>query len=500
MGFIVRGRIGLMLSLLLALTAVVGFTGFWFVRDLSAEIAHLHRENLTASIHLSSAERGLWELRFALPNYLLSDIDTRDGITSKTDELVRGVEENLKAYGALPISPEERALLAQWGEQFSRYLRSRPRYFALVDEGKLEEAKDFRSLETNPPAAQSVRVLSSLIETQQRVGAERARRAESAAVTASRVLIGLVALALLLGVALSGSLARHVAERVAEALRGVQHASTELETTATQQVGTARELSSATAEISVTIRELVATSKQISDSARNVATIADETGQSARSGDALVKRSQEALVTMRQKVDETVSHMLTLGSKSQQIGGILELINELAEQTNILSINARIEAAGASEAGRRFAVVADEIRRLADRVGSSAREIRGLIEEVRAAANTTVMATEDGSKAVDAGTRQFDEVLRTFQQIIERVNDTSVAARQIELSTTQQVSAVEQVNVAMGDVVKTAKETEASSQHTLQTAEKLAGISKQLAALAGAQAQAIALPGMGGRH
>jgi methyl-accepting chemotaxis protein len=491
MGFIVRGRIGLMLSLLLILTAVVGTVSVWFVRNLAGEIERLHRENLQASVHLSSAEHGLWELRFALPNYVLADVDSRSGITAKTDELVRGVQDNLGKYQALPISPEERALVAQWDQQFDKYLRSRPGYFKLVDEGKLEDAKAFRARETNPPAAQCVQTLSSLIQIQQRLGADRAQRAEADAATASRVLLGLTVLVLAIGVALSRSLASYVAERVAEALRGVQHASTELETTASQQVSTARELSSATAEISVTVRELVATSRQISDSARSVAAIAEETGQSARTGDAVVKSSQEALATMRRKVDETVNHMLSLGNKTQQIGSILELINELAEQTNILSINARIEAAGANEAGRRFAVVADEIRRLADRVGSSAREIRGLIEEVRAAANTTVMATEGGAKAVDAGTRQFDEVLRTFQQIIERVNDTSVAARQIELSTTQQVSAVEQVNVAMGDVVKTAKETEAGSQHTLHTAEKLAGISKQLAALAGVQAQGV---------
>ena len=102
--------------------------------------------------------------------------------------------------------------------------------------------------------------------------------------------------------------------------------------------------------------------------------------------------------------------MLDLGKKSQQIGGILEIINELAEQTNILSINATIEAAGAGESGKRFAVVADEIRKLADRVGGSTKEIRGLIDQIRAAVNAAVMATEGGSKAVDAGTRQFGEV------------------------------------------------------------------------------------------
>ena len=112
---------------------------------------------------------------------------------------------------------------------------------------------------------------------------------------------------------------------------------------------------------------------------------------------------------------------------------MLEIVSELAEQTNILAINATIEAAGAGEAGKRFAVVADEIRKLADRVGGSTKEIRGLIDDVRSAVNTTVMATETGSKAVDAGTRQFGDVATSFKQIADLVATTTEAAREIEL-------------------------------------------------------------------
>jgi hypothetical protein len=101
--------------------------------------------------------------------------------------------------------------------------------------------------------------------------------------------------------------------------------------------------------------------------------------------------------------EQTVEHTLDLGKKSQQIGSILQIIDELSEQTNILSINASIEAAGAGEMGHRFGVVAEEIRKLADRVGGSTKEIRALIDDIRAAVNTTVMATESGAKAVDAG-------------------------------------------------------------------------------------------------
>jgi methyl-accepting chemotaxis protein len=172
--------------------------------------------------------------------------------------------------------------------------------------------------------------------------------------------------------------------------------------------------------------------------------------------------------------------MLDLGKKSQQIGAVLDIVSELAEQTNILAINATIEATGAGEAGKRFAVVADEIRKLADRVTGSTKEIRGLIDDVRSAANTSVMTTETGSKSVDAGSRQFEEVISAFKQIADMVATTTEAAREIELSTKQQSSAVEQVNVAITNAAQATKENEASSTQVLQTSSQLAALSKEL--------------------
>jgi methyl-accepting chemotaxis protein len=111
-----------------------------------------------------------------------------------------------------------------------------------------------------------------------------------------------------------------------------------------------------------------------------------------------------------------------------------------------------------------------------------------MVSAIRASANATVMATEDGSKAVEASTRQFSDLASSFRRIVEYVGNTAQAAKEIELSTKQQTSAVEQVDAALSEVARTAKETEASSSQTLQTSDELAKASRDLFQLVGREA------------
>jgi methyl-accepting chemotaxis protein len=317
------------------------------------------------------------------------------------------------------------------------------------------------------------------------------RRSDSAEASASAakttIEVGILTALVLVGVA-GWFITRSLGHQLTKAVSSIRSSSAELQAAATQQAAGSRETSSATSEVSTTIRELLATSTQIAESAQRVARIAEDTASGARTGDQTVQRAQDSIGGIKRQVDVIVGHMLDLGKKSQQAGGILELINELAEQTNILAINATIEAAGAGEAGRRFSVVADEIRKLADRVGGSTKQIRTLIEDIRAAVNTTVMATEGGTKAVDAGTKQFADVTAAFRHIMSLVGTTTEAAREIELSTKQQTSAVEQVNVAISNVAQSTRETETSAAQTLQTVTQLTGLSRDLLLLVSREA------------
>jgi methyl-accepting chemotaxis protein len=337
------------------------------------------------------------------------------------------------------------------------------------------------------------RILGQMKREEEELLQRRADAVLAAAATFRATMVFGTLLCLVLLAVAGVAITRGLTHQIGSAVQHIQGSSGKLQSAANQQVSATREQATAMSEITTTMNELLSSARQIGESAQRVWRISTDTGSAARKGDETVQRTQESLGAIKRQVDVIVAHMLDLGRKSQQIGSILEIINELAEQTNILAINATIEAAGAGEMGKRFAAVAEEIRRLADRVGGSTKDIRGLVDDVRAAVNTTVMATESGSKAVDAGTRQFGEVAASFKLIAGSVTTTTEAAKEIELSTKQQTSAVEQVNVAVADLSQATGEMEASAGQTLLTSSDLIGLSRNLVAMIKPKERAVRL-------
>lgn len=371
----------------------------------------------------------------------------------------------------------------------------------LNDMNRLEEAhhqaveKVMVLRRTNAPVEQAIRLfqqisvpaqknldraVSSYVLLEEKILQQKMLAAGKRATWTINLMIAIVLIVIVAAFIASFWLIRNLNHQINEAVQKILSSSSELQSAATQQSSTSQEQSSAMSEISTTIHELLTTSRLIAESARRVSTIAEETALSAGGGSNSVTTTQTALSTIKKQVDEIVQHMLELGRKSQRIGGILDIVNELSEQTNILALNATIEAVGAGEAGKRFGVVAEEIRKLADRVGTSTKEIRSLIEEMRSSVNTTVMATESGLKSVEAGNQHFFELARAFRDIAERVEATHNAAQEIELSTKQQATSVEQVNVAIQNSVQAAQETEVGAQQMLQTVIELNTLSREL--------------------
>lgn len=301
-------------------------------------------------------------------------------------------------------------------------------------------------------------------------------------VTALSIVAAAAALVLLI------YLSRNLRRQIGAAVQHVQSSASQLQSATNQMVSGSKQQTSVMMEVTTTMKELLATARKIAENAQRVADVASTSSDAARKGDEVVGKAQSAVVGIKRQFDQIIEHMLGLGKTSQQIGGILDLVNELAEQTNILAINATIEAAGAGEGGRRFAALADEIRKLADRVGGSTKEIHNLVEDIRAAVDTTVMATETSRKVVDEGTHEVGDVAAALSQIVQLAATTTDAAREIELSTKQQSSAVDQVNTALGDVAQSAKEFESSASQTQQTSTRLMALSRDLSGLIEAHA------------
>jgi methyl-accepting chemotaxis protein len=447
------------------------------------------------------------EVRMKLADLLSS---LKDAETAQRGFVITGDDSFLEPYtGALPDSAKTladiRALTLDNDDQERRLTKLQP----LID-AKLAELKrtiDMRRAVGFEPTMRVVaagegkvlmdqirRLVREMDDDEASLLKRRISEAEESSESTKSVILwgSFVGVAL---VAAAGTLiARTLASQIGAAVHHIQSSSAELQSAANQQATGAKEQATAMNEISTTISELLATSRQIAESARRVSEIAEQTATAARSGDVTVAKGHESITGIRRQVDVIVHHMLELGKKSQQIGSVLEIVSELAEQTNILAINASIEAAGAGDSGRRFGVVADEIRKLADRVGGSTKEIRSLIDDVRSAVNTTVMTTETGSKAVELGADQFGRVAAAFGQISNQVSTTTEAAREIELSTKQQATAVEQVNVAITNVSQATKETEVSTGQTLRTAAELAHLSRELLRLVQPQGEALARP------
>ena len=231
--------------------------------------------------------------------------------------------------------------------------------------------------------------------------------------------------------------------------------------------------SAAIAEITATVEELSASSSQIADNASTVLFAAKEALSLSQQGADAVKAIADQMERLHVGNKSRKKDMTALGERSQEISEIMELINDIAEQTKLIAFNAALEASSAGEAGKRFGVVAGEIRSLADNVMESTHDISGKVNEIQRAVERMVRSSSESAEDVEAGLATSQKTVDLIGCIVKGAEETTTAARQISLSTQQQKSASSQIVTAMREISDGANET----------AENLATVSSSSTAL-----------------
>ncbi len=263
----------------------------------------------------------------------------------------------------------------------------------------------------------------------------------------------------------------------------VAAASTELSATSTQIVNGIDRQSNQTNQVATAMEEMSATVTEVAKNSQGASESANETQEVAVQGGAVVKRAVEGMMAVADTVRESASTVEALGESSDEIGTIISVINDIADQTNLLALNAAIEAARAGEQGRGFAVVADEVRKLAEKTTKATKEIADMIKTIQNDTKGAIGSMHEGTKQVEEGVLLASEAGESLQQIVSSVDRVSDMVRQIATAAEEQSATSEEISTNIAGIAEVANENSEGVKQVSIATEDLAKVAEELKAM-----------------
>ncbi|MCK9212146.1 MAG: methyl-accepting chemotaxis protein [Ignavibacteriaceae bacterium] len=273
---------------------------------------------------------------------------------------------------------------------------------------------------------------------------------------------------------------RRMTKDILEGVNLIASSSSEILAATTQVASGAAETASAINETTTTVEEVRQAAQLSSQKANRVSENAQQVSQVTQTGQQAVEETVKGMYHIQDQMGSVANTIIRLSEQSQQIGGIIASVNDVADQSNLLAVNASIEAAKAGEQGKGFAVVAQEIKSLAQQSKQATIQVRNILSDIQKATSAAVMATEQTSKAVENGVKQSTQTGESIKRLADSSSKSVEAAVQIVASSQQQVVGMDQIGLAMNNINQAGTENAASMMQAEKAAKGLNELGQKL--------------------
>jgi methyl-accepting chemotaxis protein len=274
---------------------------------------------------------------------------------------------------------------------------------------------------------------------------------------------------------------RDISGQTRSACDSLTLAAAQILASAQEQAASTKQQAAAVQEITTTVEEISVSGKQVAERARQVAGTAETVATSGTAGLQAVHEASLGMEAIREQTETVAENIITLSERTQAVGEIIATVNDIAEQSNLVALNAAIEAADAREQGRRFSVVANEIKNLADQAKEATGQVRGILEQTQKGINTSVMLTEEALKRVETGRDRTAVSEQTIRQMAGNIQDSLHAFQQIVGATNQQQIGLEQVTQALHEIRQASQQTALTTAQLEKASLDLSHLGQQLA-------------------
>ena len=518
--------------LVAVIAAIVGIVGIAKIRQIDAADTALYEKSTVP----------LGDLAFMSVSFQRVRINLRDALEAKSEREVQeavATLQKLRAEIGERGDKFERSIATEEGRRlFAEFKESRKVYTGYVDrvlelhkENKIDESMALLHGDAKKAALHEQELMNKLMESKETQARETSESNTREAKLAFLVMTVLVAVGVLLAVALGllisrsitrplgeavtvanalaqGNLAvqvevrskdetgmlmaameqmvnslRDVISRTVDVSSGIAAASNQLHSTSAQIATGAEEVACQAGTLATASEQMSATSSDIARNCSMAAEASQQTTESAHAGAAVVQATITGMNVIADRVRQTSKTVEALGNRSDQIGEIVSTIEDIADQTNLLALNAAIEAARAGEQGRGFAVVADEVRALAERTTKATREIGEMIKAIQSETREAVKAMEEGVSEVENGAASSQESGRALERIMDRINEVSMQINQIATAAEEQTATTGEVTGNIQQITEVVQLTARGADETAGAAAQLAGQAKELQTL-----------------